>query len=159
MKAFLGSQECLDIVQHGYDEPESKEVEDALQEARSEERRVGKECHLTCRSHQDELTAARISFIGDGGSPHAPPEDSAQKTTRSPRVPEVDDECRPRAPYTRLAEPFTPCPSRASSRVQPSREPLRTSRRAASAPKEYSRFNPANRPPYRIGFWTSSPIF
>ena len=28
-----------------------------------------------CRSHQDELTAARISLIGDGGSPHAPPED------------------------------------------------------------------------------------
>jgi hypothetical protein len=33
LKAFLGSQECIEIVQYGYDKPESKEVEDALQEA------------------------------------------------------------------------------------------------------------------------------
>jgi len=33
LKAFLGSQECIEIVQYGYDEPESKEAEDALQEA------------------------------------------------------------------------------------------------------------------------------
>ena len=33
LKAFLGSQECLDIVQHGYDEPESKEAKNSLQEA------------------------------------------------------------------------------------------------------------------------------
>ena len=33
LKAFLGSQECLEIVHYGYDEPESKEEEDALQEA------------------------------------------------------------------------------------------------------------------------------
>jgi hypothetical protein len=33
LKAFLGSQECIEIVQYGYDEPESKEVEDTLHEA------------------------------------------------------------------------------------------------------------------------------
>jgi hypothetical protein len=33
LKAFLGSQECIEIVQYGYDEPESKKVEDTLQEA------------------------------------------------------------------------------------------------------------------------------
>jgi len=33
LKAFLGSQECIEIVEYGYDEPESKEAEDALQEA------------------------------------------------------------------------------------------------------------------------------
>ena len=33
LKTFLGSQECIEIVQYGYDEPESKEVEDTLQEA------------------------------------------------------------------------------------------------------------------------------
>ena len=33
LKAFLGSQECIDLVQYDYDEPESKEAEDALQEA------------------------------------------------------------------------------------------------------------------------------
>ena len=33
LKAFLGSQECIEIVQYGYDEPEFKEVEDTLQEA------------------------------------------------------------------------------------------------------------------------------
>jgi hypothetical protein len=32
LKAFLGSQECIEIVLYGYDESESKEVEDALQE-------------------------------------------------------------------------------------------------------------------------------
>jgi hypothetical protein len=30
LKAFHGLQECIEIVQYGYDEPESKEVEDAL---------------------------------------------------------------------------------------------------------------------------------
>ena len=40
LKAFLGSQECLDIVQHGYDEPESKEAEDALQEAHKQALKV-----------------------------------------------------------------------------------------------------------------------
>uniref|UniRef100_A0A6N2LKF7 Protein kinase domain-containing protein n=1 Tax=Salix viminalis TaxID=40686 RepID=A0A6N2LKF7_SALVM len=33
MKAFLGSQECIEIVDYGYDEPESREVEEALEEA------------------------------------------------------------------------------------------------------------------------------
>ena len=33
LKAFLGLQECIEIVQYGYDEPESKEVEDTLNEA------------------------------------------------------------------------------------------------------------------------------
>jgi len=33
LKAFLGSQECIDIVQYGYDESDSKEAEDTLHEA------------------------------------------------------------------------------------------------------------------------------
>ena len=36
------SQECIDIVQYGYDEPESKEVEDALQEAHKQALKVNK---------------------------------------------------------------------------------------------------------------------
>jgi hypothetical protein len=33
LKAFLGSQECIEIVEYDYDEPDSKKVEDSLQEA------------------------------------------------------------------------------------------------------------------------------
>ena len=36
LKAFLGSQEFIDIMQYGYDKPESKEVEDALHEAKKQ---------------------------------------------------------------------------------------------------------------------------
>ena len=36
MKAFLGSQECIEIVDYGYDEPESREAEEALQEAQKQ---------------------------------------------------------------------------------------------------------------------------
>jgi len=32
LNAFLGSQECIKIVEYDYDEPEFKEVEDSLQE-------------------------------------------------------------------------------------------------------------------------------
>jgi hypothetical protein len=32
-KSFFGSQKCIEIVEYGYDEPYSKEVEDSLQEA------------------------------------------------------------------------------------------------------------------------------
>ena len=42
LKAFLGSQECLDIVQNGYEEPESKEEEDALQEAQKQALKVNR---------------------------------------------------------------------------------------------------------------------
>ena len=42
LKAFLGSQECFDIVQTGYDEPESKEREDALQEAQKQALKVNR---------------------------------------------------------------------------------------------------------------------
>ena len=41
-KTFLGSQECLEIVQHGYDEPESTEAEDALQEAQKQALKVNR---------------------------------------------------------------------------------------------------------------------
>ena len=41
LKAFLSSQECLEIVQHGYDEPESTE-EDALQEAQKQALKVNR---------------------------------------------------------------------------------------------------------------------
>lgn len=36
MKAFLGSQECIEIVDYGYDEPESREAEEALEEAQKQ---------------------------------------------------------------------------------------------------------------------------
>ena len=36
MKAFLGSQECIEIVDYGYDEPESREAEESLQEAQKQ---------------------------------------------------------------------------------------------------------------------------
>ena len=42
LKAFLGSQECFDIVQTGYDEPESKEREDDLQEAQKQVLKVNR---------------------------------------------------------------------------------------------------------------------
>ena len=42
LKAFLGSQECLDIVENGYDEPKSKEEEDALQEAQKQALKVNR---------------------------------------------------------------------------------------------------------------------
>jgi len=42
LKAFLGSQECLEIVHYGYDEPESKEEEDALQEAQKQALKVNR---------------------------------------------------------------------------------------------------------------------
>ena len=36
LKEFLGSQECIEIVEYGYDEPESKEAENSLQEAQKQ---------------------------------------------------------------------------------------------------------------------------
>jgi len=64
-------------------------------------------------AHPYELTAARISLIGDGGSPHAPSEDPETVAQSHPRAPEEEDEFRPRAPYlSRSAEP-----SRAVSRA------------------------------------------
>jgi hypothetical protein len=42
LKAFLGSQECLEIVHYGYDEPESKEEEDGLQEAQKQALKVNR---------------------------------------------------------------------------------------------------------------------
>jgi hypothetical protein len=110
-----------------------------------------------CRAHPYELTGARISFIGARGSPHAPSNDSALFDHAQPTRPEVEDECRPRAPYlSRLSRAV----SRASSRADEySREYslCKPSRSLAAAEPieystEYSRFNPANRPPYRIGF-------
>ncbi|KAL9397931.1 hypothetical protein Peur_006892 [Populus x canadensis] len=59
-----------------------------------------------CRSHPYELTGAKISLIRDGGSPHVPPEDSALLAQSQLRALEVEDECRPRVPYSsRLVEP------------------------------------------------------
>ena len=92
-----------------------------------------------CRAHPYELTSARINLIGARDEPYAPPEDSAQTPTR----PEVDDECRPRAPYSRRAEPCTPSPAEHKPLRTPGRaEPLP----AASAPKEYSLEYSANIP-------------
>ena len=86
---------------------------------------------------------------------------------------------RRRLSHTRaIFEPFKPPkPSRQPSRGPASRAASRAvhepSRAASSRQRaegifpgifreyspEYSRFNPANRPPYRIGFLTGSPIF
>ncbi|XP_073266331.1 uncharacterized protein [Populus alba] len=68
----------------------------------------GGELLTHCIAHQDELTAAKISLIRVRGAPHAPPEDPVTVSHVHPRAPEVDDECRPRAPYLSRAEPFTP---------------------------------------------------
>jgi len=71
-----------------------------------------------CRGHPYELTGAKINLIGDEGSTHAPPEDSALFDHAQPTLPEVEDECRPRAPYlSRL--------SRAEPRRKPSLQPRR----------------------------------
>jgi len=125
----------------------------------------------TCRGNPYELTASRISFIGDGGSSHAPPEDSALFAQSQPRAPEVEDECRPRAPYI---EPLSRAQPGLKPRLQPRRRifprifPLKPSRKlsrslAAAEPieysTEYSRFNPANHPTPRIGVLTGSPYF
>jgi hypothetical protein len=36
LKAFVSSQECIEIVEYDYDEPNSKEVEDSVQEAQKQ---------------------------------------------------------------------------------------------------------------------------
>ena len=72
----------------------------------------------SCRAHPYELTGARISLIGDGGSQHAPPEDSAQFDHAQPTRQEVEDECRPRAPYLSHL-------SRAEPSLKPSLQPRR----------------------------------
>jgi hypothetical protein len=36
LKAFIGSQECVKIMEYGYDETNSKETEDSLQEAQKQ---------------------------------------------------------------------------------------------------------------------------
>jgi hypothetical protein len=36
LKAFIGSQECVEITEYGYDETDSKEAEDSLQEAQKQ---------------------------------------------------------------------------------------------------------------------------
>ena len=51
LKALLGSQECLNIVQHGYDEPESKEAEDALQEAHKQALKVNRKKRQQSQDH------------------------------------------------------------------------------------------------------------
>ena len=122
-----------------------------------------------CRSHQDELTAARISLIGDRGEPHAPPEDSAQTPTRShaPRG-------RRRLSHTRaIFEPFKPPkPSRGPASRAASRAVHEPSRAASSRQRaegifpgifreyspEYSRFNPANRPRTELVFGPVHPF-
>ena len=115
-----------------------------------------------CRAHQDDLIVARISLIGAFGDPHAPSEDPVTVAHAQPRAPEVE------AASSRLR--------RVESRVQPSHKPRHTPRRAEPPSSrsraeriflgifheyspEYSRFKPANRPPFRIGFLTGSPIF
>jgi len=36
LKAFIGSQECVEITEYGYDETDSKEAEDSLQKAQKQ---------------------------------------------------------------------------------------------------------------------------
>ena len=116
-----------------------------------------------CRVHPYELTGAKISLIGAGGSIHAPLEYSALSPTRIPRAPEVEDECSIRAPYPRRAAKLIPSravkliPSRASSRVSsaPQAEP-QSSRE--NIPQHIPGSTPANRPTYRIDFGPVQPI-
>ena len=83
-----------------------------------------------CRAHPYELTAARISFIGDGGSPHASPEDSAL-FAHAPRG-------RRRLSHTRtIFEPFKP-PKPSRDPGEPRAAPYTAPSRAACTPKEYS---------------------
>ena len=51
LKAFLGSQECLDIVQNGYEEPKSKEEEDALQEVQKQALKVNRKKRQQSKDH------------------------------------------------------------------------------------------------------------
>ena len=108
-----------------------------------------------CRAHPYELTGAKISLIGDGGRPHAPPEDSALFDHAQTTRPEVEDECFTRAPYSRRAEPTSRSP-RAEPPAEPTNIPenipfpSRAARHAAAEPieysAEYSRFNPSEPP-------------
>jgi len=86
-----------------------------------------------CRAHPYELTGANISLIGDGGSPHAPPEDSAL-FDHAPRG-------RRRLRHTRAI--FKPRratkPTSKRSRSIAAAEPIEYS-------TEYSRFNPSEPP-------------
>jgi len=45
-----------------------------------------------CRAHQYELTAAKISSIGQRRDPHAPLEDPVTVAQSHPRAPEEEDE-------------------------------------------------------------------
>jgi len=89
-----------------------------------------------CRAHPYELTGAKISFIGARGDPHAPPEIPVTVAQSHPRAPEVEDECRPRAPYSSRSPTE---PSLQPSRSLASAEPIEYS-------PEYSRFNPSEPP-------------
>jgi hypothetical protein len=46
----------------------------------------------TCRAHPYELTAAKISSIGNRGELHAPTEDPVTVAQSHPRAPEEEDE-------------------------------------------------------------------
>jgi hypothetical protein len=71
-----------------------------------------------CRAHPYEFTGAKIRLIGARGDLHAPPEDSALFSHAQLTRPEVEDECRPRAPY-----------SSRLNRAEPSRKPRLQPRR------------------------------
>ena len=69
-----------------------------------------------CRAHPYEITAAKIISIGHRGELHAPPEYPVIVAQSQPTRPEVEDECRPRAPYikpfkSRRAEPHAKPPA------------------------------------------------
>ena len=74
-----------------------------------------------CRAPPYELTGAKNSLIGARDEQHAPPEDPMIVAHAQTLAPEVDDECRPRAPYLSRAEPFKPSPSRAAKPSCPPR--------------------------------------
>ena len=67
MKAFLGSQECIEIVDYGYDEPESREAEETLQEAHKQvlrnNRKKDNETKTIIYQGLDEATFEIISFV------------------------------------------------------------------------------------------------
>jgi hypothetical protein len=90
-----------------------------------------------CRFHPYKLTSAKISFIGSGGNPHAPPESFALYLMRSRRA--------PRKKMTGVHARHIRAEPSSLSRLQ-SRAVSCAASRAEEYSSEYSRFNPSEPP-------------
>ena len=67
MKAFLGSQECIEIVDYGYDELESREAKEALQESQKQvlrnNRKKDNKAKIIIYQGLDEATFEIIAYV------------------------------------------------------------------------------------------------